>query len=298
MLIRTLLLLSCFSAAPLMAFDWEASLDAVGGYRYDTLSTEIYVDLPEGTRFGTDNLRGRNLSVFEVGFKGEVLLGQNWFVRFDGETGYFDHGRYYDQQVFAGVRSESKALIKDGNTLDGTIAGGYVFCFHPNFLIGPVVGWSYDSQRINMSHATSDGIADTTLDGLNYKMWWQGPFLGLETHFYFIGLAITAAYEFHFSDWHAKWTLAGPDVFGGSFSDVRHASNSYGSVVFVDATYRMCGWLDLGMGMKYQNYWAWKGRVTPQAGSFAAIGDPAESARIHNATWRSIEFTLRAGVHF
>lgn len=290
--------LTCLTLCSVEAFDWEASLDALGGYRYDTLSTEIYVDIPQGTFLGVDNLRGRNLSIFEMGFKGEVIVNENWFIRFDGETGYYDHGRYYDQQTFSGIDSESKALIHDGSTLDGTIAGGYVFCFHPNFLIGPVVGWSFDQQRIKMSHASTNGIASPVLDGLTYKMRWQGPFLGFETHFYFIGLAITAAYEFHFSDWHADWTLAGPDVFGGHFSDTRSASNSYGSVVFVDATYRMCGWLDLGVGMKYQNYWAWKGIERPRVGTFAAVGDPGEFDRIHTATWRSVEFQIRAGVHF
>lgn len=280
--------------------EWDGDLALTAGYRNDHITTKLHAYDPPGTLIAQDRLKATSIDVYEIGLKGEITFCDDWFIKGFADFGWVDGGRYREDTAFPIIVSQtSTAHVNNGNTRDYSIGLGYLFSCNDCIKIGPVAGYSYDYQKIKLSTVDTNGVADPTLSHLSYNMRWQGPWLGFETEYCLCDILLNLGYEYHWSDWRANWTLDGPDVPGVAFSDKRKASRANGNVVYLDGTYTFCDCWNLGLGLKYQYWEAWDGRLVPRSGSFTSVGGSAsEVDKIPKATWSSIQVQLSAGYTF
>lgn len=283
---------------------FDASLDIIGGYRNDELTTLIHAFNPPETFILSDDLQAKNIRVFEVGLKGRTLIYDCLAMYGYALFGQVYSGHYTDTQRNPqgnpnGLVAASHADIHGGETRDFSIGIGYLYpvfyCIHA----GPTAGWSYNELRIKMNHAHTNNEPNPILDDLQYENRWQGPWIGLEGNFDLVLIQVNLGYEYHFGNWNADWDLSGPDIFGGSFSDKRHSNQVSGNVVYLEANYHLITCCELGLALKYQYWKAKDGKEEPKAGSFASIGYPAtEVDHVPHATWKSFEIILSTGFCF
>lgn len=280
----------------LYAFDIH--VDALAGYRHDELTTLIEAYDPSDVFLLSDDLKAKNLNIYEIGLKGRLSLC-GFMVKGFGTIGKVYNGKYTERvEDSDNIETVTRSDIYSGHTCDASIGAGYLFSLF-NIYAGPVGGWSYHSQKIKMRDAETDSISDSALDGLTYKMRWEGPWIGLEGGCRLFCIEFSAGYEYHWPHWHADWLLDGPDVSGGPYSDRRKAHDGYGQVAFIDAAYVFYNYFTLGAELKYQYWKAKNGHEKPKNGSFSDVGlNDTEVDRIPRATWKSWEIQLTLGYHF
>lgn len=274
--------------------DPKGSIDFDYGYRRDALSCINNIYNPADTYAATDRLDIKKLRIVEGGVKGQSLFRNAWFVKGFFYAGYVEKGDY-EESVSAvdGTSSKIPLNVTGGNTVDFSVGGGYLFSLCDRLKIVPVAGWSYNRQHLRMKGKPAQ------LNGLTYTNRWQGAWVGGDLIADLSCFGIHAGYEYHFPRWHAEWLLKGKDVFGGAFSDVRHANKGYGNVAFLEAYTLNWGCVRFNCQVKWQ-YWKVKeGRLYPKHGSFASVGGGAdEKDKISKATWRSFEGIIGAGLNF
>lgn len=311
-IIIAMLASACISM-PCQAFDWlcgnewGGDVDLTAGYRYDRILTHLHAYSPPGTLALKDNLTGKSINICEVGAKGRVFFCDNFlngdalFAKGFATFGRVVSGRYKETIPFpTTVNSTSKGNIHRGNTQDFSLGIGYFFPIDEYLKVGPTGGYSYNFQKIKMRSIKTNGTHDAALSGLSYQMCWEGPWAGCEAEFWLNCITrLNLGYEYHWCTWHADWTLAGPDVTGGAFSDKRNSHRASGNVFYIDAIcIQFCPW-DIGFGIKYQTWDASKGHAKPRAGSFAAVGaSPNEVDKISKATWQSLQGQLTVSYSF
>lgn len=289
--------LLCSLISPLKACEWE--FDALIGYRYDKVTTQIKVYDPEDVFILKDDLHAKNIRIYEAGLKGRVTYC-HWVLKGFGTIGKVTHGDYHERvESQLGDVFKTKASIYKGTTRDASIGLGYLFSCWNWIYLTPFGGWSYDYQRIKIKNPKTNGEFDSVLDNLSYRTQWEGPWLGLESGTCFCGFDFRVGYEYHCPRWHAKWLLDGPDVAGEVFSDKRHAHDAYGNVFYLEGNYVFWDCLTIGAEVKYQYWKAKNGRETPIAGSFSDVGlNDTEVDKVPTAIWRSWEFQLTLGYNF
>jgi len=302
MQLKKILLFSFLLLAPFLNIQAQLpicigmDLDITNGYRRDDLSCLIHVFDPPDTFQFADDLHIKDISIYQVGLKGKWLFN-NWQFHLEGDCGWANSGNYEE----AGTATISRAHVHHGQVKDLIIGFGYLFPICWNLRIGPVAGWSYNSQKIKIHHAETGDLPDPILNHLRYRNRWQGPWVGINTKFHICpcNLGISGGYEYHWADWHATWRLHGPDVPGVAFSDKRHSNDAHGQVVYLDARWNFWYCWNVGFGLKYQTFRAVNGRERPFAGSFAAVGlSSTEVDKVKHATWRSWAATLDVGYTF
>lgn len=281
------------------SWDWEANVNATGGYRYDELTCLIDAYDPPGTFISSDDLKAKNLNVWEWGLKGRLKLG-NIYAKGWGTFGIIPFGNYREKGTSAdGATGVINADVRHGKVEDVSFGLGYLLGITDWLCVAPVGGWSYDYQRIKLKHAKSDGISDSTINGLAYKNRWQGPWAGIEGVTEICCFAVNFGYEYHWAHWHASWDLHGADVLGGSFSDKRESKHATGNVGYINTYWNAWDDFEAGLLVKYQYWRAKNGSMIPKAGSFAAVGLGAnEVDKIPHAIWQSIEIQLSLGYTF
>lgn len=279
--------------------DWEVTVDATGGFRYDRLTCLIDAFDPPDTFISSDDLKAKNLTVWEWGLKGRVRLG-DLYVKGWGTFGKVFYGNYTEIGTGAdGGTSTSKAKVRGGKTQDASFGAGYLFGVTDWLCLAPVAGWSYNYQKVKIKHAKTDGVDDPTLDGVSYINRWRGPWLGFEAATSLWCLGFNFGYEYHWAHWRGSWKLDGADVQGGSFSDRRKTNHASGNVVYLNTFWNAFEDFDAGVLLKYQYWRAKNGSETPVAGSFAAVGlGPDEVDKVKHATWQSFEVQLSLGYTF
>lgn len=282
------------------AFDsnWKTHFDVSAGYRYDKISTILDIYQPEDNFIFSDELIAKKLKIYEIGFDATLSFCQDWFIKGYYYAGKVYQGHYIERAENDFTEGESTANIHGGNTRDGSIALGYLYPITCGFNLGPIGGWSYHYLRIKVGEVETNDQPDPVLDNLSYSTRWQGPWLGIEGNYSpLCAVLLNFGYEYHWSRWHAKWLLDGPDIFQGSFSDKRHANQAHGQVGFINAFY---AWncFDIGLGLKYQYWKASDGREVPLNGSFEEIGFPDEVDKVRHAAWQSLELTLKLGFNY
>lgn len=301
---KKFLIMLCGIILPALTHAWgpelcNADIAITTGYRSDSISTTIRAFDPPEDLIVIDDLKGSGIDIFEVGIKGRVLLLESLFARGHANYGWVLNGRFTDLSSLPDVFSATtKAPIDSGHTKDYSIGAGFQFSFLGCFKIGPVAGYSYNFQKIKLGKAKTEGERNPVLDRLTYDMCWEGPWLGAEAQFCLKFLQLIVGYEYHLSNWHANFTLDGPDVFGGSYSDKRKSNHAHGNVVFLEGN---CAWgcWTIGVGVKYQEWTAENGREVPRAGSFSAVGlNDTEVDKVPHATWRSTQIYASVGYLF
>lgn len=272
----------------------ERSFDADFGYRRDELTCLINHYSPPGTFVVSDDLKIKNIPVWEGGIKGKCIGWNSWLVKGSAYFGVVTGGDYTETiKPVVGNTTTLKLDVRHGRTVDFSVGGGYLFPICTGIRIGPTGGWSYNAQKLKMKSDIK------VLDGLEYKNRWQGGWVGADALISFCGFGLHAGYEYHIPKWNGDWLLKGPDVFGGAFSDVRHSTNGYGNVAFIEASTVRFGSIRFNCQLKYQ-YWKMKdGREHPKNGSFASVGGTADEVdKIPRATWQSFEAIVGLGLDF
>lgn len=273
----------------------DGYLDLTNGYRRDKITSVIDVFDPEDTLVGVNDQVAKDMNMYQIGLKGKWVWC-DWLLRLEGDYAWGDSGE--NKEVFAPVAG---AVSRTVDQLHKTYANdflagtGYLFPVCYNFSIGPTVGWSYHWQRFQVGHARTDGVANPVLKGLKYTNRWQGPWAGAELAWHYGYFSLDVGYEYHWSQWHAEWTLKGPDVVGAAYSDRRRSNHAHGQVVHVEARYNYCPWWNAGIGLKFEDWKAIHGFERPRSGGFAS---PTRLDRVKKATWQSCAVTFDIGYQF
>jgi hypothetical protein len=284
-------------------WDFAGDIEVSAGYRLDQLKSNVNIFSAPGVFEGSDNLKVRNLSIYEIGAKGRVTFF-DFYLRGFGYWGWGNNGHYSERVSDASetLVSLSKARVHSSRSQD-TLGGiGYLFnfcdCCNNEWGLGPVVGWSYAYQRVKLKNGRTNDIPDRTFDGLVYKNRWSGPWIGVDFTFQHCHFRFNAGYEYHWAHWHADWELNGPNVTPVAFSDSRNSKHAYGNVLYFDGFWNFAGNWELGLGFRLQEWRARKGHLKPKAG-LAAVGlPPTEVDRVKLSTWCSGEVTIDLGYTF
>lgn len=276
----------------------DASIDLTGGYRYDKLTASVHVFDPPDNLVLTDNLKINGLNIYEIGVDGRILVCRQWFVRIFGTFGRENNqGRYAETVTALGIgEATTYSKVRNANTSDFSIGGGYLFPCGCGVGVGPSVGWSYDYSRIKMGNAFTGGTADPVLDRLSYKTRWQGPWVGVEAQYNCYNSWVALGYQYHWSHWHASWRLSGPDIPDVAFSDRRKCNGAFGNVIFLDGAYGFCDTWEIALCLKAQYWKANDGKIKPRSRSI--VFGPGEVNKLHSATWHSYEALAMIGYHF
>ena len=277
----------------------ERDITLVNSYRHDLIQSLIYAYNPPGTLVLTDDLKARNLCMYQFG--GKVWFKTcGWVTRFEGDYAWGNKGKYRDTvtQEPSGIESVQTSDVCKVRAKDFSFGTGYLFiCLNPCFSLGPVGGWSFNQQKFHTGSALVDGVFSPALSRLTYSNQWKGPWLGVDAVWHSSCFDLYTGYEFHLGKWHASYELARRDVQGGPFSDNRRSDSAHASVFYIDGKYRFCGWT-LGVGFRFANWRATHGCETPSHTSFANLGLPNEEDKVKHARWRTYTVSLDMGYFF
>lgn len=275
-------------------------IDLSMGYRNDELTTKIKEFNHVDTSAFKDTLKGRNLSLFEVGGKGRGLFG-DWLVRGSAYYGWVTHGKYKERLInSSGERIRINGDANQGHTKDGLVGLGYMIPVACNFWIGPVAGWSYDQQHLKVRHTKKNGLLDPLLSGLSYSMQWNGPWIGADMMLQTREVLLSAGYEYHWAHWHGQYKFKEfKNHSKMSLSGKSKDANGY--VAYVEGRWNFSDCWNVGLGLKYQYWNASKGRLNQHGQWFD--NDNADSfkntvARVHDAKWTSLAATVDVGFTF
>lgn len=282
-------------------FNWNASLDLIGGYRQDEIETLIKNPDCSHDYFTENNLKIKPLHILEIGLKGEISIC-NYLIKGFTSKGRIYSGKYIEK-TFNSLRDKdfSKSNFYAGHTQDYSIGIGYLypifkcFCFS-SLKIGPVAGWSYHLQCNKIDNINSNSFSNYILDNLKYKTIWQGPWLGIETYFSLLCITMKAGYEYHWSHWQAE--KLGDEANYKVHLVQGRTKYGYGNVAFLDASISPFLCTQIGIELKYQYWKAKEGKEKFQANKFNKDRSLLASNKIPYAKWESVGIQLYLGCAF
>lgn len=280
---------------------WQGDMALTGGYRSDTIEATVKGFDPPGNLVFTNVFKGDDIDIYEIGFKGSILLCNRWLVRGYVDTGEVHDGKYSESFTVIGEDdfSLSTGKASKGNSYDTSVGFGYMFTCLPCVNFGPVAGYSYHNLKIKMPKVKTDGVEDEVLNGLSYDSRWQGPWLGFDIHGRLRCFDLNFGYSYHWSHWRAAYELKGPPNQETAFSDRRKSTDAHGNVVFVDGSYYFMRCLSFGVGFKYQSWRATDGSIRPKVGTYSDLGfSDTFKSNVPEATWKSYEVKLILAYHF
>ena len=149
------------------------------------------------------------------------------------------------------------------------------------------------------SNRSSRTLENAPLYGPGYKTatTWKGPWIGLEVFYFWKECRFSLGYEFHFAHYKAKHTIPQNAIAQlEGFANQATSPKAYGNVVFLSGNYLLCGFIDLGLYFKYQNWQAPQGTLKKPL--FAANGYRLPVDVKATGEWTSYLIGLNAGVLF
>jgi hypothetical protein len=273
--------------------DLYVSLDT--GYRCDRINEAIqYVD-DAFALFASDENAFQNLQGYTVGAKWLwcipcfplLVKGQSHY------TWFFDGGGYNEQYLVKGDC--------DGHAIDVSSGIGYIFSFCNCVDIVPLIGGSFDKQRmfvLNSRPFDTAGAGPTAQD-FKFTAEWYGPWIGLDFCFcncFGFPLSFNAGYEFHYG-WTHVMTKPQNQPVNLVFGYTVDGNNMTGHVFHIDGI--RCFWKRWFVGLGVQ-YTCWtnhhKTRVKPTTTQTGL--SPTQFVRETFISWRSIKATLDLGYRF
>ncbi len=277
----------------------EAYLDASVGYRRDHLSAEIYSFDENNLTISKDHLTAKDLSLYQVGGKG--LIGVcDCFVRGEGYWGFSGDGVYREaSQKAQKFLFKSKGNLHHGITKDFIVgAGFFLSCLVP-FEMGPVAGWSYQSQEFKVKKGRLS--QDDGGRGFRYSNHWQGPWLGVDAKFDCFFFTARSGYSYHWAKWNAHWSLKNRRDQRFTFQENSKSSDANGQVLYADLFWGFCPFINFGLGLKWQQWQAKKGRKKSlKSEKIGIVNDKVKIAKdqIQDAKWESCSVSLDLGISF
>ncbi|MBA3603117.1 MAG: hypothetical protein H0W50_05640 [Parachlamydiaceae bacterium] len=299
-MLNKLLLTAIFSiaATSLQGDLAEAYFDVSAGYRRDKLSADIHSFDTQNTQISRDQISVKDLDLFQIGGKG-FAASCDWFVRGEAFWGWSDNGKYKAaSKVRKHLFSKSTAHLNHGKTKDFSLGVGYFLSLCAPFEIGPVAGWSYQSQEFNVKKAhflnLDEGYDPNSRAHFEYNNHWKGPWLGADAKFNLLGFDLRAGYSYHWANWNAKWSMKNRSEERFTSQDSRKSSNAHGQVAYLDFFWGFCPFIDFGVGLKWQQWQVKKGKKK----SVETPETQVARNQIQNAKWESFTVSLDFGISF
>lgn len=264
------------------------------GYRYDRIDETIEEDNTAGIAL-TGNFQYKNMQSYQLGARGM------WFTPYcdlvvigAGHYGWVTNGRLDNFAVL-------NASLSSGHTWDAWGAIGYQipcgYCF--NFV--PLIGFSYDAQRVHIGQiSTSEPSLASGSPGFKLETDFYGPLIGFDCLFAscFCDLTFDVGYEFHYG-WARKKIIADTTIpalnlfsYKGKIHDMK------GHVFHIEGHYPFwCNWL-CGLRLQY-TFWGNSHKQKDTIPGPAETGLPPTVSQITRAfTWHSFALTFNLGYHF
>lgn len=169
--------------------------------------------------------------------------------------------------------------IHHGRTLDADIAFGFAIPFSPNLNWGPVGGYAFNKQKIDIDHGHFSWEVTTK---------WKGPWAGVDFALDLCCVRMRAGYEYHWVEWEGFFRIHqhGRRCHRGKtlYSDKRQTYAAWGQVGFVELRYLITDGFDLGLSFSYKYFQARKGQIVSDGASLSS----SSSSRLRIASsWRS-----------
>lgn len=319
---------------------------ATGG-RWDYITSHAFARSAQGETLFSRYLKNKELAFGTVSALMRYEFGEpcccaytwanHFFIRGNVEFGWLGSGvqRDYITNNY-GRLSTVKAIQHKGNVVDGQAGFGWlgVIC-GPTLRMGPLVGWSYNLQRVS-NKRTKISYSDLEPDnefrlregnGASFRTRWRGPFVGWDVLYHVCQWNLECGYEFHWMSLHAYWKrnccpdhrrrrcpgricperfrrrcegiLLPGEVPPGYFSQELHANHAYQNVVWAKARWNLHDGFTTAIGSIYKETRSKQGRIHPFKGGFRAVdeGDINEY-RLTKVVWRSLEVQIELGYHW
>lgn len=262
-----------------MKLDAISYFFAETGYRWDQAGSRVAI------LDASAKQRLNGISSWQLGGRGWWQVCNPWFLKGHAHYGWIFGGNY---------REESFEGRLDGNTIDLSGGGGYLFCWN-DFQVGPSIGWSFDelntvAKRVTFLREERRAIAPN----INSRQHVDGPWVGLDFLFYPRKCyQLVLNYELHRGFWKGQRAFHGRDI--GSdltgFSNRRKA-NLWGNALTLEA-HRFGYCYSFGLFLKYQIY------NHASRGRFERISTPLLSRRsVRDVVWQSFSAGIQLGYHF
>lgn len=288
-----------FYKLALFALAFSSSLSAVevrdelfleAGYRNDEYRSKVYNSVAMNGL--VESLKVKNLDLGTIGLRGRFKVPQldcscnlfeNFYVAGFANWGWSGNSRYSARAYspISTVGLTHRGTLKDGRTHDYQIALGYLIdlgCFlQPNCYIdfndvalGISGGYTWNKQsfKAGHSHISVQGFTvlrdDPFYQGMKFSQKWASPFIGAELFYETCGVLFNAGYEYHFNAHvHASETFSDAALATFQVRDnTRRFYHGHSNIFFVNASYLLCDCWDIGLGFKYQDWNAGRGRTT------------------------------------
>lgn len=286
-----------FSFSSLYAQKSRGNLELFAGYRWDEISTHIKVFNPPPVLINTGSLKAEQIFIQQLGLKRDYLSSYCWYIKGEIAYGKIFHGKYKET---AGTAQDLPlsfltADIHGSHTFDASLGIGYLFPFCNDLHIGPVIGLSYDLQKIQMSNAFSEGAVTAALDGFQYETNWKSPWLGIEAIYYPCSqIRFEGGYSYHWGNWQADWRLSGPDTLN-TFSNSRSSNHAWGNRGYVAGYWYFAKCWNIGLSASFQHWRASRGLEKP----INVVALPVTQIdRVNRSLWTSASVNLNLGVDF
>ncbi|MBA3238133.1 MAG: hypothetical protein H0T62_07275 [Parachlamydiaceae bacterium] len=281
-------------ASPLQAELCEAYFNLDAGYRRDSLSTVINSTTLNDEITTQNQLKVKDLTLFQLGCKGQLLLCDA-FVRGEAYWGWAGNGIYHKATRISSnyTKLNTKTHLHNGRTKDFTLLAGYYFSLCGLLDLAPVGGWSYQSQEFKIKKVQINNFSRDSLQGAQYSNYWQGPCVGVDARLDLCGFRMRGGYTYHWATWHAKWILK--DQYEMSFSESGKSSSAHGQVVHLNVLMPIFPCVEAGVGFKWQKWRAQSGKgkiVLPVA------GHQKKNSKVKHSCWDSYVVSLDLGIIF
>lgn len=225
---------------------------------------------------------------------GGVTLDSNWLTVARIGLGDVWDGHYKESGLEL-IEETTRAKIRSGVSVDASVGSGYMFPLSSWMRIGPMVGWSFSALNTKTSHVTVQEVACE----VSYKNRWQGPWLGAAFITCLWGCGIYAEYEYHWSDWSARWVPSRNDLYGVLFADQRRSSHGVGQVGRVGANYAISRNWSAALEFCHRFWRTYEGSIRPRSGSFAEVGALGiTSEKVDRSSWRSVIYQVAISREF
>lgn len=264
------------------------------GYRCDDLHVVSLALGPDGGDVMQNQMRQSELDLLEVGIVGGLTIDSNWLTLARISLGDVFDGHYKESGIEF-IEAATRAKIRSGISVEASIGSGYLFPLSSWMRIGPMAGWSFSALNTKTSHVTVQEVDCQ----VSYKNRWQGPWLGAAFTTCLWGCGIYAEYEYHWSEWSARWVPNRNDLYGVLFADQRHSTHGVGQVGRVGANYAICENWSAALEFCYRFWRTHDGSIRPRSGSFTEVGALGiTSEKVDRSSWSSVIYQLAISREF
>lgn len=274
------------------------------GYRVDDLDWNIAGDINGNNPNILSELEWEGLESFQIKTTNKTIFNQLFLLKGSLAYGWILNGENQDSDYWGDNRtlefSRSNNNSDEGNMLDASFGLGWQFTFsRSDFVVAPVIGYSYHEQNLTMSDGFQTIPASGSFPGLDstYETEWKGPFIGLDFTFrtdekskITPEIKTSISLEYHWADYYgeADWNLRTDFAHPKSFE---HEADGHGIVFSAVVKFLLNYHWGLNVSLDYQNWSTDPGTDR----TFFSNGTIAET-QLNEVNWTS--YAIMAGIEY